>query len=97
MKFEKEKQKAIITYILEKISSGEKDRLTEKIAETLGLNRNTVHSYINKLVDEGIIRRVKRGIYETYISFQGKRESFLPIWEHTENVLNLIQRICLPM
>ena len=65
MKFEKEKQKAIITYILEKISSGEKDRLTEKIAETLGLNRNTVHSYINKLVDEGIIRRVKRGIYET--------------------------------
>lgn len=65
MKFEKERQSAIKHYIIEKISSGEDERLTEKIAEALGLNRNTVHSYINRLVSEGVIRRVKRGKYET--------------------------------
>ncbi len=50
-------------YILEKISQNASS-LSKTVAETFGINTTTVHSYINELVNEGIIRKVKRGQYE---------------------------------
>lgn len=63
MKFPKDKQDAIRRYILEKIAQGE-ESLTKVVAETFELNQNSVYTYINALVKEGSIRRVKRGVYE---------------------------------
>ena len=63
MKFQKDKQEAIRRYILEKIAQGE-EGLTKAVAETFAVNQNTVYGYMNALVEEGSIRRVKRGVYE---------------------------------
>ena len=63
MKFQKEKKAAIVQYILEKVSQGESS-LTKTVSDTFGINQNTVHSYVNELVAENVIRRVKRGQYE---------------------------------
>ena len=63
MRFQKDKQDAIRRYILEKIAQGE-ESLTKVVAETFELNQNSVYTYINALVKEGSIRRVKRGVYE---------------------------------
>ena len=63
VKFNDEKKKAIILYILEKISQKAGD-ISKHVAETFDVNRNTVHTYINQLVEDKIIRRVKRGQYE---------------------------------
>ena len=62
MKFQKDKQETIRRYILEKIDQGEKS-LTKTVAETFGLNVNTVYTYINALAEEGSIQRVRRGEY----------------------------------
>ena len=63
MKFDQEKKRAIRIYILEKISQG-REELSKTVAEAFSINQNTVHTYINELVEEGIIQRVKRGKYE---------------------------------
>jgi anti-sigma regulatory factor (Ser/Thr protein kinase)/predicted transcriptional regulator len=63
MKFQEGKKTAIVQYILEKISQGE-SRLTKTVSETFEINQNTVHSYVNELVQDNVIRRVKRGHYE---------------------------------
>ena len=63
MKFQKEKKAAIVQYILEKVSQGESS-LTKTVSDTFGINQNTVHSYVNELVENKVIRRVKRGQYE---------------------------------
>lgn len=63
MKFSDEKKKSIMMYILEKIEQ-KVENPSQIVAETFNINRNTVHTYINQLVDEKVITRVKRGIYE---------------------------------
>jgi len=63
MKFADEKKRSIVLYLLDKITSDEK-HLSKVVAEACNINQNTVHTYINELVDEGIIRRPKRGKYE---------------------------------
>ncbi len=63
MKFEQPRKKAIILYLLEKIE--QKDPSVSKtVSENFGINQNTVHNYIKELVNDNIIRRVKRGEYE---------------------------------
>lgn len=61
-KFSDEKKRAIEKYILDKIESGDPD-LSQTVSAALDINRNTVHRYINKLADDGIIERKKRGEY----------------------------------
>ena len=63
MKFNEEKKKAIILYLLEKIDANA-DNLSKSVSETFGVNQNTIHTYINQLVDDGVIKRVMRGHYE---------------------------------
>ena len=63
MKFTEEKKQAVLRYILEKISQQD-PRITKTVSETMDINQNTVHSYISELIDQGVIRRVKRGQYE---------------------------------
>ena len=62
MKFNTGKKENIIRYLLEKIEQNvENPSLI--VSEAFGINRNTVHKYINELEKENIIERVKRGIY----------------------------------
>lgn len=63
MRFKEEQKKAILFYILEKISE-KNDNVSEIVAKTFLINRNTVHTYINELTDQRLIKRVKRGQYE---------------------------------
>ena len=63
MKYTHDRKRTIILYILEKISSGEKS-LSSKVADTFGISTNTVHSYINELVADGIIEKHKRAEYK---------------------------------
>lgn len=63
MGFDKTKQNSIRFYILEKISQQLPD-LSSHVAEVFDINRNTAHRYINQLVEDGLIARVKRGKYE---------------------------------
>ena len=62
MKYSNEKKKAIVLYILEKISSGEK-HLSKSVANAFEISTNTAHSYINDLVKNGIVEKSKRGEY----------------------------------
>ena len=63
MKFTEKKKQAVLRYILEKISQQD-PRVTKTVSETMDINQNTVHSYITELIEQGVIRRVKRGQYE---------------------------------
>ncbi len=63
MKFNEEKKRAIILYLLEKIEQ-EAENLSKSVSETFAVNQNTIHTYINQLVSENVIKRVKRGKYE---------------------------------
>ena len=63
MKFDKEKKQEIKHYILEKIDQND-EGLSKAVSEAFNVNQNTVHNYINELVDDNIIKRVKRGQYE---------------------------------
>ena len=58
-----DKKRDIILYILEKIEKKDKS-ISKSVSEKFDINQNTVHTYINELVDENIIRRIKRGSYE---------------------------------
>ena len=63
MRFNEDKKKSIIIYLLEKID--QKDSSVSKtVSENFSINQNTVHRYINELVDQGIICRTKRNQYE---------------------------------
>lgn len=74
MRYTAEKKKTIVLYILEKIASGTKS-LSNVVANSLGISTNTVHTYINELIDEGIIVKRKRGEYE--LTTQRDKYSFL--------------------
>ena len=63
MKYSDDRKQAIILYILEKISSGEK-AISKIVSETFGISTNTTHKYINELIEQGIITKQKRGEYE---------------------------------
>ncbi len=63
MRFNEEKKKSIIIYLLEKINQKD-DGISKAVSDAFSVNQNTVHTYINELVDAGIIKRVKRGQYE---------------------------------
>ena len=63
MKFNQEKKQLINDCILTKIYNGSVD-VSESAADAFGINRNTVHTYINNLINLNIIRRVSRGKYE---------------------------------
>lgn len=63
MKFRSEKKVAIILYILEKISYNTPS-LSRCVADTFRISTNTVHSYLNELLEENIIKKTKRGQYE---------------------------------
>jgi len=68
MKFSEEKKKAIMLYILEKIEWGE-ENITKSISETFSVNQNTIHTYVNQLVKDNIIVRVKKGHYSMVENF----------------------------
>lgn len=63
MKFDKEKKVSIVLYLLEKISK-KASNISKHVSETFNVNQNTIHKYINELVADNIIKRVKRGEYE---------------------------------
>lgn len=63
MKFSNEKKQAIILYLLKKISDGAKS-LSKVVADAFNISQNTVHAYINELIENNIIEKGKRGQYE---------------------------------
>ncbi len=63
MRFEQEKKRRIVQYLLEKIEEGH-DSLTKCVSEAFQINQTTVHSYVKELLEQNIIRRVRRGSYE---------------------------------
>ncbi len=62
MRFQDEKKNAILLYLLKKIAE-KSENPSGSVAKAYGINRNTVHTYINQLVEENVIKRVKRGVY----------------------------------
>ena len=69
MKYSDDRKQTIILYILEKISSGEK-AISKIVSETFGISTNTVHKYINELIEEGVITKQKRGEYALVASLE---------------------------
>jgi len=63
LKFNDEKKRAIILYLLEKIEK-KAENISKSVSDAFDINQNTVHTYINQLVKENIIKRIKRGEYE---------------------------------
>ncbi len=63
MKFDNNKKESVIVYLLEKIQD-RCESLSQTVSETFKINQNTIHRYINELVENGTIRRIKRGVYE---------------------------------
>lgn len=63
MRFDDKKKQSIILYLLEKIEQGD-EGISRAVSEVYDVNQNTVHTYINELVDKKIITRVKRGEYK---------------------------------
>ncbi|MCD7745706.1 MAG: DUF4325 domain-containing protein [Lachnospiraceae bacterium] len=63
MRFDKDKKKSIIIYLLEKIDQGDSG-ISKAVSDAFSINQNTVHRYINELAKEGVIHRVKRNQYE---------------------------------
>lgn len=62
MKFAEGKKNAVILYLLQKIEQDDKS-ISKAVSEAFSINQNTVHTYINELVDNSIIERKKRGQY----------------------------------
>lgn len=63
MRFNEEKKKSIIVYLLEKIDQQD-EGISKAVSDAFSINQNTVHTYINELVEDGVIERVKRGQYK---------------------------------
>lgn len=62
MKFSENRKQTIKRYILEKISQ-KSPSISKTVAETFGVNPSTIHAYMNELVEEQVIRKIKRGEY----------------------------------
>lgn len=63
MKFNEEKKHSIIIYLLEKIAQ-DAPAISKSVSETFHVNQATIHTYINELVEQGVIKKIKRGQYE---------------------------------
>lgn len=63
MKNTTEKKQTIILYILEKMAA-EVPSLSKTVAETFNISTNTVHTYLNELIETGVIEKQKRGQYK---------------------------------
>lgn len=63
MKFTKDRKQSIKHYILEKIDQ-DTPSISKTVADTFSINPSTIHSYINELVKDNVIVKVKRGQYE---------------------------------
>ena len=63
VKFNKTLKQSIVQYILEKIADGQ-EQLSRHVAEAFDININTVHTYINELLQDKIIERKGRDKYE---------------------------------
>lgn len=67
MRFTEEHKSEIQLYILEKIDRHESG-IVQSVASTYGISKNTVVSYINEMVNSGIIERVGKGKYEIKVA-----------------------------
>ena len=63
MRFSEDKKQTIKRYILEKISQ-KAVSISKTVAETFDVNASTVHAYMKELMEEQVIKKVKRGQYE---------------------------------
>ncbi len=63
MKVTEEFKNTVRLYLLEKIAEGSQEGLSRYAADTFQISPNTVHTYINELLNEGILQREKRGRY----------------------------------
>ena len=63
MKYTTEKKQTIILYILEKITEGAQN-ISKTVSETFNISPNTVHTYLNELIESNIIKKEKRGKYK---------------------------------
>lgn len=63
MRIKEETKKSILLYILNKIHEG-CPTLSKTVSEAFEINRATVYKYINELIQEGIVRKIKREQYE---------------------------------
>ncbi len=63
MKFSAEKKQSIFLYLLEKISLGEKS-VSKVVSDAFGISQNTVHTYLNELILDNVIKKGKRGQYQ---------------------------------
>lgn len=63
MRFDPEKKKAIVRYLLEKIAQGI-DSVAQTVAKEMKVSPNTINTYLNELLDANIIVKLKRGQYD---------------------------------
>ena len=63
MKFNENKKQSIILYLLDKIDRQD-NSISKSVSETFEVNQNTIHTYINDLVEQNVIERIKRGQYK---------------------------------
>ena len=68
MKYTTEKKQTIVLYILDKIEAGEQS-LSKIVSQTFNISTNTVHTYINELIEGGVIEKEKRGKYKLVTTF----------------------------
>jgi len=62
MRFDMEKKKAIVVYLLEKIAAGT-ESLSKTVAEALKVSPNTINTYLKELLEQKVITKQKRGTY----------------------------------
>lgn len=63
MKFSTDKKQTIILYLLDKISNNTQS-ISKVVADAFNISQNTVHTYINELLSNNVIKKGKRGQYE---------------------------------
>ena len=63
MSFSAEKKNSIMLYLMQQISNGNPSAV-KKTSETFDTTLATVHKYLDVLIQENVVRKVKRGQYE---------------------------------
>lgn len=63
MKFNENRKEEIKLYILQKIAM-KSTSISKSASEAFEINPSTIHSYLNELINDGIIKKVKRDTYE---------------------------------
>lgn len=62
MKYTADKKQTVVLYILEKIEA-KTPSISRAVADTFNISTNTVHTYLNELLENGVIEKQKRGQY----------------------------------